>query len=196
MLCCHVIPAGNLNVGSIAPLCCSREFSGFVTAVDVSENGGENARVLAGSGDYSVAAFQIRGGAFRLCWREREAHEGGVTAVLLGVGMSSGAGFSGGKNGAVKVWRMKTGELVGVSRALQGRVVALRQTPEGRFVVACGAEGVIVVMDASDRMKVVAKILCGEEPTAMVLEKGKIVCGFLSGAIREWSLPFVGRSQF
>lgn len=191
-----MIPAENSNSTSIAPLCCSREFTGYVTAVDVSENGREIARVLAGSADYSVAAFEIRGGAFHLCWREREAHEGGVTAVLLGVGMSSGAGFSGGKNGAINVWQVKTGELIGVSRALQGRVVALRQTPEGRFVVACGAEGVIVVMDGSDRMKVVAKILCGEEPTAMVLERGKIVCGFLSGAIREWSLPFVERNQF
>ena len=111
-----------------------------------------------------------------------------VTGVMLGVGMGMGMAYSVGRDGVLVVWSGENGEVVGRLRHHRAKIAGLCQSPDGRFVATAAADRSVFVYDVSKRMKCVERIETEEEPSALSFVNGSIVCGFVSGNVKLWSV--------
>ena len=181
----HSVPQSDFKTES--PCHVSRMHEGMVTSVDAACFDGVSL-VISGGSDHSVILYRLEKASLQCQWRVREAHQSVVTGVMLGVGMGIGMAYSVGRDGVLMVWNGENGEIVGTLRHHQAKIVGLCQSPDGRFVATAAADRSLFVYDMSKRMKCVERIETEEEPSALSFMNGSIVCGFVSGNVKLWSV--------
>lgn len=181
----HWLPRGDRE--SEAPCHESRVHEGVVTAVDAACFEGVSL-VVSGGSDHAVVLYRLERAALVRQWRAREAHEAVVTGVMLGVGMGVGTVYSVGRDGVLVVRSVESGEVLGRLRHHAAKIVGLCQSPDGRFVATAAADRSVLVYDVSREMTCVERIETEEEPSALSFVNGSIVCGFVSGTVKLWSV--------
>lgn len=154
--------------------------------------------VVSGGTDYALFVYELRGEhhQLKLHWKIPNAHQGIISDVLFGVGMAVGVMYSAGHDGMIRLWNVCDRAIISDLTYHTGKVIALCQTPEGRFLVSAAVDGYILVYDVSAEYKVVARHRSDEQPSSLKIINGVIMCGFVSGAVRTWSLPSVSISSF
>ena len=181
----HCVPRGDRKTE--APCHVSRLHEGIVTSVDAACFEGVSL-VISGGSDHSVILYKLEKASLRCQWTAKEAHESVVTGVILGVGMGMGMAYSVGRDGVLVVWNEENGEVVGRLRHHRAKIAGLCQSPDGRFVATAAADRSVFVYDVSKKMKCVERIETEEEPSALSFLNGSIVCGFVSGNVKLWSV--------
>ena len=187
-----------MNHQTLQPCSSANHQGGHVTAVDIATSFNDHPMVVSGGSDYSLFVYSLRGARhqLKLYWKIPNAHKGVISSVLFGVGMAIGVLYSAAQDGVIKLWNICDRSNIANLTYHSGKVVALCQTPEGRFFVSAAVDGFIIVYDVHAEYRVVARHRSNEQPSSLAIINGMIVCGFVSGAVRSWSLPSVSYASF
>lgn len=194
---CHKLPDfTSVTHESLLPCCVVRDQGGRVTTVDASGSINGHTMIAAGGSDYALFLYEWKFDHLVLYWRICEAHSGVISAVLFGTGMVIGVLYSASYDGIIKLWSVSNHECVAELTYHTAKVVALTQSPDGRYLVSASADGSVLVYDTSTHYSVISRFFCDDEPISVTILNGYIVCGYSSGAVRLWLLPCIAMTKF
>ena len=106
---------------------------GLVLVVAASECDGTTYFATGGADSVVTVYKMMRHGAHRW-WREQESSQGAITAMCFGRGCSSDLLFTGGRDAVLCVWRLSTGEMLGVLDLHTQRISSIAVSKDGRYV--------------------------------------------------------------
>jgi WD40 repeat protein len=154
-----------------------------ISAVAISPDG--SAVASAGNRDGTVRVWDMATGAERLVLR---GHKGSVKALRYS---TNGALFSGGSDGAVKVWNLNHKYDVNVLRGDTYQTWSLVIAKDGKTVAAGGGDGTVRLWDLETGQLLKSHTVTvgdGVDALALSPDGQKLACGHHSGRIELWNL--------
>lgn len=109
--------------------------------------------IISGWSDGRIRAFRVDNSA--LLWQIENAHKGGVTAICL----ASNCKFicSGGMEGDIRVWEIRSRELISHLKEHNSRVTKIQLFPDDAHLLSCARDRSILCWDLKAEKRVSAQ---------------------------------------
>ena len=135
-----------------------------------------------------IVLYSIKNSKLHLHKKQMNAHEGILTCLTFGSGMSNGLLFSGGTDNKVKIWNASNLECIGELQHHSKKIMALCHSGDGRYIASAGADNKVFVYDITKNCKMICKVETKEKPVSITFHHTSVIIGLMSGACQVWNV--------